>query len=345
MAIPTPALPPGARAEVSTDAVHERDRLAFWSDAVCKHMIEVECTRVEERTAFEATLSLRSVGQVDISMVRAGGMHATRTAQLIAGAGREYFILTVQGEGKGSVRQDGREAMLREGDITLFSSARRFDLAFPAPFSQTVLILPADALRALRPDIDGLSATVLPREGPCSALLASMAAHCHGMPFDELGERPGLHAGKALLEIVVAAAAATGGEVQPKLSRFHMARIRQFVTERLGDAELSVKMVSLALQISPAHIHRLFATQEQSFSNWMWGLRLAACKRALEDPSQDHVPISHVAFAWGFNNTSHFARVFKASYDASPRAWRERHRSPLTATAGRPQGAGAGCCR
>ena len=51
--------------------------------------------------------------------------------------------------------------------------------------------------------------------------------------------------------------------------------------------------------------------------------------------------IGAIAYGWGFNDSAHFSRAFRARFDLSPREWRARHsigRSPNSLRARCPIG-------
>ncbi len=53
--------------------------------------------------------------------------------------------------------------------------------------------------------------------------------------------------------------------------------------------------------------------------------RLDRCREELEDRRQRARSITEIAFRWGFNDSAHFSRVFKARFGMSPRAVRRRN--------------------
>ncbi|CAM2176476.1 AraC family transcriptional regulator, positive regulator of tynA and feaB [Paraburkholderia sacchari] len=312
---------------VSTDTVRARDKVAFWTDQVCKHLVQVDCTSVVEPEQFHAAISLRKVDKVNLSRITAGGQQVARTPQLMAKADEEYLLLNIQRNGISGLEQDGRLATLKPGDMALYTSTRRYDLSFNEDFSQTVLIFPADALRLKIPGIDALTATVLNNQNPAAQLFAQVANNYLQTDFDALPPAAAVHAGEALTQLLAATVAAFTPVAETQLSNlalFHLARIRQYVADHLRDPELSVNTVSQALRISPAHIHRLFEGESQTFSAWLWSCRLLACKADLENCVKAHFTISEIAFQNGFNNSSHFSRTFRAKFGMTPREFRER---------------------
>ena len=70
----------------------------------------------------------------------------------------EDVLVSVQRAG-GLVRQDGREALLRPGELALYDAARPYTLTFDAPFAQAVFQLPRDLLAERLGSLDGLTAS------------------------------------------------------------------------------------------------------------------------------------------------------------------------------------------
>ena len=69
-----------------------------------------------------------------------------RTPAKIARASEDYFLVSIQTEGRGVVSQDGRDAVLAPGDFALYDSTRPYTLTFDGPFQQIVLMLPGKTL-------------------------------------------------------------------------------------------------------------------------------------------------------------------------------------------------------
>jgi AraC-like DNA-binding protein len=66
----------------------------------------------------------------------------------------------------------------------------------------------------------------------------------------------------------------------------------------------------------------LLSDEETSFQRYVLAERLARCERDLSSPRLAHRQVGEIAFAWGFNDLSHFGRVFREHYGMSPREWR-----------------------
>ncbi|MFZ1546358.1 MAG: helix-turn-helix domain-containing protein [Candidatus Nitrotoga sp.] len=311
---------------VSTDAVSEEGKAAFWADMVCQHLIQVDCNSIA-KAQFGGSIHLRKIAHVDVSQVESCAQHVARTTRLIAQADDEYFLLNIQRQGSSLVRQDGREASLVSGDMALYSSARRYELAFDSAFLQTVLVFPAEMMRTMIPTIDALTATTLSGHNPTSKLLTLMADIYFQTPFETLSMRTAAHAAQALTEIFaanIAELSAGVDTVKSSLTHFQMTRIKQYILKNLNNPNLSIQNVSQALQISPSHIHRLFKVEGQTVSAWIWTHRLFACKLALEDPAKSHLTISQILYDCGFSNASHFSRAFRNKFGITAQEWRKK---------------------
>jgi AraC family transcriptional activator of tynA and feaB len=65
-----------------------------------------------------------------------------------------------------------------------------------------------------------------------------------------------------------------------------------------------------------------FGKVGRSFCRWVLESRLDRCREALRDPRQATCSISEIAYRWGFNDLSHFDKVFRARFGMTPRQWR-----------------------
>jgi AraC-like DNA-binding protein len=95
-------------------------------------------------------------------------------------------------------------------------------------------------------------------------------------------------------------------------------RVQDFILQHLHEEDLNPTRIAEANNISLRYLHMLFQRSDMTVSGYMLSSRLHACKQALTDPAFQRLQISEIAFRWGFNSTSHFARTFKERYGASP---------------------------
>ncbi len=103
-------------------------------------------------------------------------------------------------------------------------------------------------------------------------------------------------------------------------------RAKSFIFSNVHRYDLVPEQVAQAIGVSERYLRDLFATIDMSPRRFIWNCRLERCKIALSDPSQAHRSISEIAFAWGFNDMTHFSRYFRDSLGMSQREYRDSAR-------------------
>src|SRR5687767_11581420 len=112
-----------------TDAVAGRERLAYWTDMICDVYVQLDCD-CPAACDFSGRIERDVLAGLELSVVESQAQHVRRTPRQIAKASEDYFLVSVQDRGQGAVRQDGRTAVLHEGDFALYDSTRPYELMF-----------------------------------------------------------------------------------------------------------------------------------------------------------------------------------------------------------------------
>jgi AraC-like DNA-binding protein len=310
---------------LNTDAVPARERLAFWTDMICNTYVQLECDAIQ-RDRFTGSIGSQSMPGLDLSVVASGAQKVLRTPRHIAQANDDYFLVSIQTQGQGVLRQDGRDALLNPGDFALYDSTRAYELHFESDFQQIVLKLPGEQLRSVVRDTDKLTATTVSGRAGAGHLMIGMIKTLWD-DIDALEPASAVAVAGGVLNILVA-----GLQTLPasqcrgvsSLTSYHLARIKGEIDARLRNPALSVGEVARELGISVGHIHRLFRQEATTPAQYIWSRRLEMCSRDLVDPHHAGQSISEIAFSWGFNDAAHFSRSFRDRFGAAPREWRRR---------------------
>jgi len=291
---------------LSTDAIAPRERLAYWTDMICSTYVQLECDAPDAQ-GFGGSIQSHHLPGLDLSVVRSRAQRVVRTPRSISRAADDCFIVSLQTRGHGVISQDGRQATVAPGDFALYDSTRPYTLQFSEDFEEIVLKLRGEQLRALVAGTEQLTATTVSGQSGAGHLMAHMVTALR----DEAQRLP-----------AASAAAVASGVINVLAAGLQSLPACGHIDTRLRDPGLSIESVAADLGMSVGHLHRLFKTEPQSPSHYLWAQRLDGASRELLDARRARAAVSEIAFGWGFNDAAHFSRAFRERFQQSPREWR-----------------------
>ena len=298
----------------STDDVHPRDRLAYWVDGLADAVVHVDCEPRSDEP-FVAEIRADSAGEVRCATYSSVAQIATRSPRKIARRPADVFTLGVQLVGHGFGSQDGRDLVLRPGDLALYDMTRPFELTFTDRFVRTTLVFPRAALvrrlgaaeRFIGRSIDGTAGV----GGMLSPLVRELPSRLDAIPVSAR-ER----VADNLLDLIATALLSDQGA--PLSTGMTLVRAKLWIETHLGEA-LSAERIADACRVSARHLNRLFEREGTSLMRYVWDRRLTRCHRDVTDPAMRGRSVGEIAFAAGFNDLSHFSRAYRARYGCAPR--------------------------
>lgn len=272
---------------------------------------------------FRGVIRSASVDDIHVTDLRATPQIVERTPELIARADRSFFKLSLMLAGTGMLIQDGREAVVKAGDLAVYDTDRPYSLVFDDEFRTMVFMFPKHLL-SLPPDLvgqltavrisgqDGLGSMVTP-------YLSQLATN-----LDQLAGLTGARLAHSALDLVGTVFTRELGldDLSADPHRALMQRIRGHIDRHLASTDLSPATIAAAHYISTRHLHGLFQEQGTTVSTWIRTRRLEQCRRDLLDPILIDRPVAAIAARWGFVDAAHFSRAFKAAYGVSPSEYR-----------------------
>ena len=106
-------------------------------------------------------------------------------------------------------------------------------------------------------------------------------------------------------------------------STFHTSLTYQYTITRIYIFIL-IELVSKHINISPKVISAVLNShQQQSFSHWLNGYRVAAFKQRILTADSGHLTLAGIAFECGFNSQASFQRIFKQYTGMVPSKYRD----------------------
>ncbi len=310
----------------STDNVPRRERLSYWTDAVCDTYVQLGCDVPGEVKDISGEIRLAQLATLGLSRVTSTSQWVRRTPDRISRSTEDYFIVSIQSAGTGRIVQDGRTALLQPGDFALYDSTRPYELIFTGDFQQYVLQLPGAALRSRLRRTETLTARAVSGQRGAGHLMISMI-RLLAADLDTLEPASVGAVADSVENILVAGLCTLPGAGEPAaatLAAAHRDQVKAYVRAHLRDPGLCVAGIAAHLRLSPSTVHRAFAGEPDSISGWIWVQRLEGAKRDLCDPALGARNVSDIAFGWGFNDAAHFSRAFRDRFGCSPRELRTR---------------------
>lgn len=305
-------------------SVTRADTLGEFRSAVSSSFVPLEASAAS-RGAFTATLSAAGSDGVVFTEVHATPHQIERTHQTIARGGSGYYKVSLMLAGSGLLVQDGREVVMRPGELSFYDTSRPYSLVFDEEFRNLVMMFPKDRLDFPAPLTDSLTAVSLTQQHQLASAISQFIAQAS----PHLGLLPGSAQTKLartsveLVNTVLSAVLGVGADrTHPRQAMLQ--QITEHISANLGMPDLSPRSIAEANYISTRHLHALFAEQDTTVSAWIRERRLDRCRRDLADPALAHRGVASIAASWGFSDAAHFSRVFRAAYGVSPSELRRR---------------------
>jgi AraC family transcriptional regulator, positive regulator of tynA and feaB len=307
------------------DARARGDKVDRWQQALSAANLpwRVAIPGAPHLDGFGARIRRQWIDDIALVEVQCGPCSGARTRHQLADTDGEFVGVLIVRAGAETTVQDGIEATITPGDGLAWDSTK------PARFTSGTLVSKRSVLipRAAVDEVSGRKRVTggvkLDRAAPATRLLTTY--------LDTLGQvLPGLGpdavgtARTAALELFTGALQdssdiSSSVAVRPALRT----AIERFIDRHLLDGAVTPAAIASAHGVSIRTVHRVFSGTGQTVGEVV---RLRRLAQARDDLTSSARPISAIAYRWGFSDTSHFSRTFKARYGSSPAEYRNTAR-------------------
>ncbi|MFT4258151.1 helix-turn-helix domain-containing protein [Microbacterium sp.] len=311
----------GASPAAAASPVATARSVPAFAELVASSFVPLEIT-TDREAGFAARLLGAQANDVLFTEVAATAHTVTRTERAIAAGGSGFYKVNLILQGTGLLIQDGREVLLRPGDISVYDTSRPYTLHFDDTVRNLVTMLPQSRLSLHPSSAAELMATAVRADEPLSPVLASFLRQfplgLHGIDAP-VRARVG-DTCVALVDTLFAQLLGQHGGRDPR--REWHERIDAFIDAHLGDPALSPAAIAAAHYISLRQLHALFADRGLTVAATIREKRLARCRADLTDPLHAAHTVAELAARWGFTDAAHFSRTFKRQFGVTPRELR-----------------------
>lgn len=279
----------------------------------------------QDPASFRGRIRNSSAQGVSFTSVRAEPHVIERTPSLIARQPDPYIKLSLQLEGRAKLVQNGAERLAQPGELLIYNTNRPYRVEFLDPFLATVVQLPTSILDERAPRAEQFAPLLVPGNDGMARMvtpfLATLGEHIEAVETGAGAKIVSSSLGflRALIEHDFDLAA-----VRDNHHTQLMVRIRDDIDGRLGDPDLTPASIAERAGVSLRQLHSLFAPTGTTVGNYVRSRRLECCFLDLANPQDDARTIAEVGRRWGFHDAAHFSRSFRAAFDETPTALRER---------------------
>ncbi|GGC85649.1 hypothetical protein GCM10011512_10650 [Tersicoccus solisilvae] len=302
--------------------VFEATTFAQWEQRMSNRFVRLQLS-TNRPDDFHAVLHGRSYDEISLSRIEADAHQVDRLQDFICAGEARYFKFSLILAGAGLVVQDGREAVLGPGDMTLYDTSRPYSSFFEDGTESLVMVFPQEALSLSGENAARVTARPLSSDYGTGRLVepflrglaASLDAPC--------GSGGIMLAHNALDLVNTLIHTELGGTTwRPDARLDAVAEVQAFIERNLATGDLTPARIAAAHYMSTRRLHYLFEGVGTTVTSWIKARRLDRCRRDLADPALAAATITQVAQRWGFTDPAHFSRVFRAAYGTSPSEYR-----------------------
>ena len=306
---------------VTTDHIAPRERAPVWREWIWKHFGGLESDLYGD-TEFDGHMASVNAGDVILTKLEANRHRVVRTQDMVRASDAGYLKIVAPMRGRAGVEQLGRQAWVSPGAWTIYDTTGCYEVHNPERVEHLIVMLPKAQImeRGLR--LDSLMARYVGgASGISRVALATMRSTYQELPHMSADAARG--AGELIAQLVRLSLIELSGQQTALTQREILKdRIRGYIALNLRDPALSVEHIAHALNCSKRHLHNAFAGDDDTLASHILRLRLEACIRELQQTGPQARPITDIALSWGFNNLSHFSRVFREHTGFSPSEFR-----------------------
>jgi len=308
--------------EFATSSQSGDARLSFWADTIRRFFGNLRTEGFVGTDSLDATLVAYQVGDLKVFRVIAPGHRVWNASVGSDNPVADTYKLVLQVKGTGTIEQAGKSIVLHPGEWSIYDPRLDYAIDNPEAMEVLVILVPRHPLRNFKlrevqcpmtghPELDSMQSLF-------SGFLRSLSLQLADLPDSAANTIADTALG---LLISTLATRQAGKDLQLGNPDVMRVRVKQYVNNHLDDHDLSIEKIALEMNCSKRCLHRIFEDEGVTLDRFIWDTRLERCRDALASQKDVRSSISRIAFAWGFNSSAHFCRLFKSRLGVSPRQY------------------------
>jgi AraC-like DNA-binding protein len=316
-------------ASVSTDQFVHTDRLIKWREFMSRHLGKTpDYVRRLETTHFDpildrpfsGRLEYGALGDLNFCRMVCSPHRFSRSLSKALTPSDTSWLLILQMSEVSHFEQGGKSCALTPGEILVLDCGRPFNVTSMKGCEYLMLLC-----HGLPPSVRERQEMHLNNRNGLGRMLQHLITDAYAQ-YTLMNDTTSGLIGQSILSLLNNSLENQRQEakLEHDFRYFKQHRIKSFIEHNLAERELSLERIAHAVQCSVRTLHRVFEDdQSSSLNEYIWQRRLSRCAEDLRNPGHACRSITDIAYAWGFNSSSHFSKTFKSAYGMSPRLFRE----------------------
>ncbi|WP_454852546.1 AraC-like ligand-binding domain-containing protein [Promicromonospora soli] len=273
---------------------------------------------------FEAAVRAATLKDFNLVEIACVPHVVERTRNLIGESTTEpAYKVSLMLEGTSYICQDGRDVILRPGDVAVYDTTRPYTLAFDDHMRTIVAMFPKRLVDLSDDRVARLTATALGRDDSLGEMVSSVLEQMAGR-LHLVNASTGWRLARNAVDLVTILLRDQLGEDRAVPADQLLDAVYAYIEEHLGDPALSPTQIAEAHYISVRYLHALFHNAGMTVSAYIRTRRLERCRTDLADPALAGSTVTAIASRWSFADAPHFSRTFRAAYGETPSDFRAR---------------------
>jgi AraC-like DNA-binding protein len=306
---------------MDTDEVSPRERTAYWSHWLDR-LFQGLRSDLYGDTRFDGRVTTVRAGDVLLTRLEADRHRVTHTDAQVRSSSMGYLKIVAPLHGRAGVQQHGHEAWVQPGQWCIYDTTDAYTVSNPAHVEHLIVMLPRQDLDRRGLAINALMARQLGTDGGIARVtLETMRSAWCELPG--MGAEAARGMGELITQCVYLSLLDLAGRSTAQTQREALReRIKQIVTLRLADPQLTVDGIASVLNVSRRRLYDAFTDEPDGVAGYVLHRRLQACLATFSDGAQQHRSITDIALGFGFSNPAHFSRVFRSRFGLTPSDYR-----------------------
>ncbi|WP_171034162.1 helix-turn-helix domain-containing protein [Lichenicoccus roseus] len=272
---------------------------------------------------FQASISSQAVDALRIVHCVCDPCSATRGCGAVTKDAADDVTIQLVLSGSERFAIEDRRTLLTPGDILIWTSLKAMRFEVVERLAKVSVTIPLARLRGWLPNSWHSMQASLPHLSPSTGLLSAFMRQ-----LVDADASASIQSADAVTEVMLGLMVnALGGDLTDReassIRHQQLQAVKRFIETHLDDPDIKPAQVAAANRISLRYLHALFESEGTTVQQHIIQRRLDRCRRDLSNPAMRHRTVTEIAFAWGFQNSTHFSRRFKAAYGQSPTEHRD----------------------